>query len=129
MDTNVLKKVAMFHIGRGGMFNNSGHLSFVGFKKIDDCHDWEQNTFSKSRDEKSRFCSTFLTDCSGNVLMNADEYKKAIDEGIGTLDFDGVYDTTYTTYTEELSDDELYALSQNRLDGVDEILELYNYEV
>ena len=129
MKTNNLeKRVAMFHIGRGGRFYNSGHLTFVGFNKINECHDWQQNTFDKTRDEKGKFCKPYLIDCSGNVLMDADQYQEAVETGIGILNFDHDYDTTYTTYTDELSVAELEAMSENPYYGVDEVLEAYEYE-
>ena len=129
MKTNSIeKRVAMFNIGRGGRFNNGGNLTFEGFKRINECHDWSQNTFEINRDSKSKFCKKFLVDGSGNQLMNATEYMTALETGIGCLDFDGEYDTTYTTYTDELSNDELCAMSKNREYGVDEILKLYEYE-
>jgi len=126
--SNLKKRIVMFHIGRGGRFHNEGHLTFVVFNKIDECHDWQQNTFSKDRDEKGRFCNPYLTDCSGNVLMDADQYHEAIEIGIGILNFDNEYDTTYTTYTDELSVAELEAMSENPYYGVDEVLEAYEYE-
>ena len=128
MEANSLEnRVAMFHIGRGGRFYNGGHLTFVGFKKIDECEDWN-GAFEQNRDKNSRFCKTYLTDGNGNVLMDADEYKVAIETGIGCLGLDGEYDTTYTTYTDELTDNQLRAMDKNRMYGVDEILKLYEYE-
>ena len=119
----------MFHIGRSGRFHNACHLTFKGLNRIDQCHDWSQNTFIRERDfATGKFCNPYLADCSGNQLMNSDELKTALETGIGRLEFDGNYDTTYTTYTDELTEDELYAMSKERgYAYVDEILETYGY--
>ena len=118
-------EIALFHIGRGGRFNNPGHLRFVAFKRIDDTHHF-QMCFDKNRDANGRFCKPYLTDCNGNMIMNADEFKEALDTGIGRLDFDGPYSTFYTTFLSDLSEDELTAIERTKdgdlIEYVDEYL-------
>ena len=91
--------VAMFHEGRGGRFYNGGHLAFVGFKKITECHDFQQNTFMNEAE-------TQLTDCNGNELMDAEELQVALNTGIGCLNFDMQYNTTFTRYVKDLNENE-----------------------
>ncbi|MCL1942007.1 MAG: hypothetical protein FWF54_00420 [Candidatus Azobacteroides sp.] len=103
------KTVLMFHIGRGGRFHNQGHLTFEGIQKITDCHDWAYNTFLHDTDGDETLLPEDewkLSDGGGNELMNGKELQTALSTGIGSLDFDGGYDTTYTTYLEELSEKE-----------------------
>lgn len=105
--------VLMYHIGRGGRFNNQGYLSFVDCKKITECNGFDVNTYLYDRDEKGKYCKPYLTDGSGNILMNAEEYDEAMTTGIGTLDFDGEYDTTYTTYLKDVSEEEFELLNED----------------
>jgi hypothetical protein len=104
------KTVAMFHICGGG--GNKRGLEFIGFKKIYECADWdaafvnEENEDGNPTPEEERE----LTNESGRVLLDSDELKKALDTGIGRLEIDGDYDTVYTVYAEELSEEELSAM-------------------
>lgn len=117
MKTNVLyegKTVLMFHIKGGG--GNNRQLEFVGDKKITDCYDWDANTFLHDEDEEGNALPEdqhYLHDCSGHELMDAEELKKALETGIGCLDFDGDYDTTYTEYLEDISENEYWKLDED----------------
>jgi len=108
--------VLMFHIGRGGRFFNQGHLSFVGSERIDECYDFYQNAFIRDFDENGEelpLNEQGLFGCSGHQLMNYEELQVAMDTGIGYLDFDGDYDTTYTTYLSSLDEEEYNTLDED----------------
>jgi hypothetical protein len=102
------KTIAMFHISGGG--GNSRKVTFQGFKKITDCYDWDMHCFLKNEDEEGNLLPedewTIVGD-SGNEIMDAEEYNVAMTEGIGTLNFDEDYDTTYSKYLDDISEDEL----------------------
>ena len=109
MDKNE-KTIAMFHISGGG--GNSRGLEFIGFKEINECGDWDA-AFINEEDEDGNPIpeeERELTHESGRVLMDSDELKKALDTGIGRIEIDGYYNTTYTTYAEDLSEEELSAM-------------------
>lgn len=99
--TFTAETIVAFHIGRGGRFYNGGHLTFLGEGKISD---YTEDCFAPVMvDENSNSDLPELiddnspeaewTDCNGNSvgLTNA-EYQS----GIGRIDMDGEYDTTYT---------------------------------
>lgn len=100
----------MFHVGGGG--RNRKSLQFVGFKDIQDC-DAFSNAFIIENDENGKPIPVekqVLTNESGRVLMDAKELKSALETGIGRLEIDGDYDTTYTTYAKDLDKEELRAM-------------------
>jgi|SRR3972149_1890938 len=49
------KTIVAFHIGRGGRFNNQGHLSYIGEKKIGDFTNDLFTRFSNSKEVVNRF--------------------------------------------------------------------------
>lgn len=108
--TFTAETIVAFHIGRGGRFNNGGHLNFLGEGKISD---YTEDCFAPVKiDENSDSDLPELvddnspeaewTDCSGNGigLTNA-EYQS----GIGRIDMDGEYDTTYTMRLGDIEED------------------------
>ena len=104
------KMIAMFQIKGGG--GNKRSLQFEGFKKIYDCYDWN-NFFIHQTDENDVPIpedEQVLTDETGRELMNAEELKVALETGIGRIEIDGDYDTVYTTYAEDLDENELLAM-------------------
>lgn len=111
-ETKTNKTIAMFHISGGG--GNQKKLSFVGFKPISKCADFETELFL--RDEKGKCVDDVAgrnpnklhwTDSSGHdVGLTYEEYLS----GIGTINIDGDYNTTYTLYAADLNEDELYAM-------------------
>jgi len=121
-------EIAMFHIGRGGRFHNSGYLTFTGFRRIDECNDWGES-FINNRDEKQRFCKPYMVAGNGHLLLDADELKIAMETGIGRLNFDYDYDTTYTTYTNNLNDVEIEAMRTSGQWGIEEVLEMYGITI
>lgn len=84
--------IVAFHIGR---FYNAGHLTFEGAHEISF---YAQNLFShEDEGEDAEF-----TDESGNsVGLTMKEYKS----GVGSLDMDGEYNTTYTMYLKDVEED------------------------
>jgi hypothetical protein len=83
--------IVAFHIGRGGRFYNSGHLSYLGEKDI---NDFVENLFL-NEDE------TMYTDGDGNELLEVDN------DGIGRINVDGGYNTTYTCKVSDLDEQEI----------------------
>lgn len=126
-------RIVAFHIGRGGRFNNQGFLRFIGEKKIGEFidHLFERHEgLGKLRDaigdrenivEKFEDCIgnndfTFFEklgfdlgekvyfDCNGNEvgLSEAD-----VQSGIGFINEDNDYDSTYTCYLKDCGSEEL----------------------
>lgn len=83
--------IVAFHIGRGGRFYNSGHLSYLGEKDI---NDFVENLFL-NEDE------TMYTNGDGDELLEVEN------GGIGSIDRDGGYDTTYCLRVWDLSEKEI----------------------
>ena len=83
--------IVAFHIGRGGRFYNPEHLSYLGEKDINDFVD---NLFL-NEDE------TMYTDGDGNELLEVEN------GGIGSIDIDGGYDTTYCCRVWDLDEREI----------------------
>ena len=86
--------IVAFHIGRGGRFYNSGHLSYIGENTI--------NSFTN--DLFLNESQTMYTDTNGNELLPVEN------NGIGCIDIDGEYDTTYTCKVSDLNDNEIQAI-------------------
>ena len=83
--------IVAFHIGRGGRFYNSGHLSYIGENTI--------NSFTN--DLFLNESQTMYTDTNGNELLSVEN------NGIGCIDIDGEYDTTYTCKVSDLNEKEI----------------------
>ena len=86
--------IVAFHIGRGGRFYNSGHLSYIGENTI--------NSFTN--DLFLNESQTMYTDTNGNELLSVEN------NGIGCIDIDGQYNTTYTTTVGQMTDEEVSAI-------------------
>lgn len=104
--------IVAFHVGRGGFFNNSNHKSFLGEYTL-------QDLISKAIDENK--CWRDTEDIDGNVLDDdkwtlEDEGKillegrAAMESNVGTLDFDGEYDTDYAKYLDDCTECEWWVL-------------------
>lgn len=102
--------IVAFHTGRGGRFYNAGHVTYIGEKNFQDLQNVESvNLIIRDRDEKGRFCKPYLVDCSGNEVTD-DE----INAEVGTLDFDGQYDTLSACYIEDCSDSQIELIAEDR---------------
>ncbi len=111
-NTNTNRTIAMFHVGRGGRFGNAGHLTFVGFKPIDDSYEVENLFIHENEfDEYGNPIEVGVFDCSGKLIMSIENWHEACRTGIGRIDIDGAYDTTYTEYVDSLSENELEAMA------------------
>ena len=122
------KRIIGFHTGRGGRFYNGGHTVCIGETNINnftnDLFDRYENEFElrkligkrpslihfaenngiESLAIRLRFNlgKKVWFDCNGNrVGLDVEN------EGIGTIDNDGIYDTLSCKYLEDLSDSEL----------------------
>jgi hypothetical protein len=104
------KKIVAFHIGRGGRFKNSGYLTFIG-----------ENEIGNYIDELFINDNLVYVDGSGNSVGLTDNDVK---NGIGTIDIDGAYDTTYTKLLSECDDREIEAIRNSSEWNKDELLEL-----
>lgn len=109
MKTEINYLIVSFHIGRGGRFNNAGHLTFLGEKNFQDLLILEtNNVFIKDRDNRGRFCKSFVADCNGNPISDDN-----INGLTGTLDFDGQYDTSYAKHLDDCNDDEVRVIANS----------------
>lgn len=98
-------KTFTFKIGRGGRFYNAGHKKLIGYNES--LQDYFQDVFlidgtDDDEDEKLPEEEWLLLDANGNTLLKGYE----IMSRIGTLDFDGDYDTIIVRSIEELREDE-----------------------
>lgn len=93
--------IVAFHIGRGGRFYNAGHLSFLGEYRIDDSR--FLNDLSLSEDEL-----VYVDSVGSEVGLTVEEAKT----GIGRINIDGIYDTTYTKLLSDCDDKELEAIAK-----------------
>ena len=131
--------IVAFHIGRGGLFNNPGFVTFLGEKKISDFTSDLNAHFTNESNFKNRF-GFDSTDgdqkCILDLITDRDfdqlEEKFGITEemlgeeiyldnggnsveltvaeaetGIGRINEDNQYDTTYTCLLSDCSEDEL----------------------
>lgn len=101
--------ILCFHVGRGGRFHNPGHRTFEGTKKITETGDFS-NLFPpkyKNGNDDLRSLKAEWRDETGNSVELTNEMVKV---GIGTINIDNDYDTTYTVYLKDLSEDEIEAI-------------------
>lgn len=133
--------IVAFHVGRGGRFHNAGHLSFIGEHSIDYYTDdlflrwsnereilskingrpnllekWEDSCDSDDYEfferlgfdlgEKEWYCGA----SGSSVGLTADEAAT----GIGTINIDYGYDTTYTKYIGDCSEKEIELILESK---------------
>lgn len=111
--------IVAFHIGRGGKFNNSGYISYIGEKNFQDLINLNSdNIFIANRDTKGRFCKPYIIDDSGNSITDDN-----INGDIGMLNFDEDYDTYYCKYIENCTDIELKRIAESDIYKSYEIIE------
>lgn len=95
MNNSIGNKIAAFHIGRGGKFNNPGFMKFLGLRDL--------TSFS-----------SFICLSEGEVFDNAGNALEISEEkyltGIGKLDFDGDYDTIICKMVDDIDDKEMAAV-------------------
>jgi len=116
-------KTLLFHIGRGGHFNNSGHLSFIGISGISEApiikngeyiypccgEDENGNPIDDTNDE-----AELMDDCGNGIGLTVGQLKA----NEGKIDLDGDCDTWYTAHSDYLSDMEARAVLKHYKDEV-----------
>lgn len=116
-----------FHKTRGGKFFNPGYIEFVGefdFQQLQS--HLSSFILIKNKDDKGRFCKPYLTDCDGNIISEDD-----LKSRIGTIDFDGDYDTYYSIDSEDMDCEERNAIRRDKgyiSPELQELLFSYNLE-
>lgn len=116
---NAQETIVKFKIGRGGQFNNGGHLTFVDCSRIDSGSDYNNLFLNKENTE--------YVDGSGNSVGLTVEESKS---GIGRIDQDGIYDTIYTIHLSEIDMNEYKAIKfenpYNYQELLDSLLSLFD---
>lgn len=136
---NIGKTIVAFHIGRGGRFYNAGHLSFIGCKPIGDfindlfpVYENASDIFEmiKGRENLEELYRKATEDWDNAAIARLSslgldlgeiEYcdgggsqvglsQKDAESGIGTINIDHDYDTTYTRYLDDCNRDEINAI-------------------
>lgn len=110
-----------FHIGRGGHYNNQGHLSFAREEDFQDlirrCSDVclivDTAIDSNGVEYELPEDKWHIDDLGSNVIL---EGRDKIEALTGILDWDGDYNTDYVTTTDNLSQRELDVLYKAYLD-------------
>ena|ERR1700693_5138319 len=134
--------IVSFHIGRGGRFNNPGHLSFLGENKISAFTDDLFLAYENEKNFKDRFGFDSTGDkdqrCILDLIANRDfdelQEKFGItqemlgnaiffhngnpvglteddaEKGIGRINIDNYYDTTYSIYLTRIDKQEALAI-------------------
>lgn len=90
------EKIAIFHTGRGGRFNNAGYREFKGFFDSFDAEYFGESIFI---DEDAGI----ITDESGNEVCTVEEYNS----NNGTLNLDNDYDKYDWKPVSELEESEI----------------------
>ena len=94
-------KYACFHIGRGGRFYNPGHLTFEGM--CDGIADTSvYDTLFLAQGEENEY----TTDTGHGVGLTVGD----VNTGIGCINIDEDYDTTYVTTLDNLTEKEATAI-------------------
>jgi len=135
--------IVMFHIGRGGRFHNAGHKSFVGIRLITESSVFEKYLYLNFENQNDLFrkiknhpnlvekyyecCDNedfawfenklkfkigeqIFTNCNGDPVGLT---VKEANAGIGCIDMDGGYDTTYTCMIKDLDEGEISILEES----------------
>lgn len=149
------KTIVAFHIGRGGRFYNAGFLTFIGEKRIGEFTNdlftrfENENDLLETVENKDRFRDlcvdenfTLLEEEFGvteEMLGDIEYYcgasmqavgltRKEVEEGVGRINIDNDYDTTYTGYLDDCSEEELIAIAKSNEWNKVELLEEYAFK-
>ena len=121
------KIIVSFHIGRGGRFYNGGHKTYLGEKNFQDLISNEtDHLYIRNKDERGKFMTPTLFDGNGNVVSDDN-----VNSLIGTLNFDGDYDTYGAKYIEDGTTNELELISkanEHKSGELEYYLDTNNYE-
>ena len=99
-----------FHIGRGGRFNNAGHLTFTGEENFQQLLERCADQLVLINDNEEGFLPDdewTLIDTGDNVILKG---RDKIEAMTGCLDFDGEYDTDYVETVDNLGENEIEAI-------------------
>lgn len=150
-----LNTILAFHIGRGGRYHNAGHLSFIGEKRIgeftfDLFNDYEnRHKIYKLVKDKENLCELYDLAIDGNEEAKAKFEKRTnlkfgeeawfdsngnpvgltIAEeltGIGRINQDEEYDTTYTCYLKDCNEKEMTAILANEHLTTNDVIDYCN---
>jgi hypothetical protein len=146
------RRIVAFHIGRGGRFNNQGNRTFIGEYEINDSRfindlftrvenieeilkkveelELEQD-YIKSLIEEEKYDEVekltgikvgeliYITDTGNPVGLTVME----AETGIGKINIDHDYDTTYTKYLDEIDENELSCIKNTNEWNKDTLIE------
>jgi hypothetical protein len=90
--------IVAFHIGRGGRFYNPGFQKFLGEGEI-----------KKFTDDLFEDNGQYYNGVGDPVGLTEEEYQS----GIGTIDIDGKFDTTYTCFLSNCNEEELNLIANS----------------
>ena len=112
----------VFHIGRGGRFNNGGFKKFYNeqpfYQLVDSLRD---KLFIQNR-INGKFCKPFIHDGNGRSLTN-DDWQNGL---TGQLDFDGDYDSFIVKHISDCNEIELEKIKDSHeFNFVSEVLKDY----
>jgi hypothetical protein len=98
-NSNNNKTIVKFHIGRGGRFNNEGFRRYKGAERIDQGYEFDSLFLNEDETE-------YLNESGNSVELTVEE----AESGIGTINQDNGYNTTYSLNITDCGDEELNAI-------------------
>jgi hypothetical protein len=142
--------IVAFHIGRGGHFYNQGHKTFLGEREIGEFTEdlflnyenetrlWEEHgkedeifdlVYNEDFEALAAKYDIYPQDLGEKVYFDGSGNpvgltKKEVDSGIGRIDIDGDYDTTYTQYLSDCDEREIEIIKKSDHWNKEEFLEL-----
>ena len=116
---NEKRIIVAFHIGRGGRFYNSGHVSFIGEKNFQDLIQMNSNILFYTDRVNGKFAKPHYVDSNGTVMVDGDNFK----DQTGTLNFDYDYDTDKACYIDECTEKELEIINSSDIYKSAELLD------
>ena len=149
--------IVAFHIGRGGRFNNAGHLFFIGEKKIGEFTGELFSEFENLSEFENRFGFDGTGDPDQKCILDlvterdfdeleekfgiteemlGDEVyhngggnptgltKSNVESGIGRINIDNEYDTTYTKFLVDCTEEEIELIKNSENFNTDELISM-----
>jgi hypothetical protein len=117
------RTIVAFHTGRGGRFNNAGHVTFIGEKNFQDLIQMNDDHLFLQDRKNGKFCKKHYTDLNGTVIVDAEDFNSLV----GTLNFDNDYDTDSACYLDECSEEELRIIANSDYWNKEALLEEVGY--
>ncbi len=102
-----MKTIVTFHIGRGGRFHNPGFKTYEGELNLQDIIRRHSDNLYDVNRKDGKFCKPYLADCSGHNVCDTPKAE------VGTLEFDGEYNTYICRYIEDCTEDELELIAKD----------------